>query len=123
MLCHCLASPVITVIKPNPLATSGGSSNNYGIPVGLSGVIVSCTVFGVPLPDVHWVTANGLPLPDHVTSITSSAGSHDLNHVTAQLEWRHGFSSSDTGGYNCVSTNPSGNTSQTVTLTIGMNTL
>ena len=123
MLCPCLASPVITVIEPNLPATSGGSSNSYAIPTGLSGRIVSCTVFGVPPPDVHWATANGLPLPDHVTSVVSSSGSHDPNHVTAHLEWGRGFSSSDTGDYNCVSTNSAGNISQTVTLTIGMNTL
>ena len=123
MLFPCLASPVVTAIEPNPPATSGGSSNTYAIPTGQSGVIVSCTVFGVPPPDVHWVMANGLPLPDHVTSVMSSSGSHDSNHVTAQLEWRRGFSNNDTGSYNCVSTNPAGKTSQNVTLTIGMNIL
>ena len=111
---------MITAIESNPPTTREGSSVSYVTPTGLSGVILSCTAFGVPLPDVQWVTAKGLALPDHVTSVMSSSGSHDLNHVTAQLEWERGFSGSDAGGYKCMATNSAGRISQNVTLAIGM---
>ena len=117
------ASPVITAIEPNSPTTRGGSSNSYVIPTGVSGVVLSCSVFGVPPPEVQWVTAKGLPLPDYVTSVMSLSGSHDLNHVTAQLKWGHGFNSSDAGGYSCVASSSAGNVSQPVTLTIGTNSL
>ena len=115
------ALPKITAIEPNAPTIRRGPNNDFVLPEGQLGTVLSCTAFGAPPPHIMWVTAEGMSLPDHVTSVTSSIESHDPNYVTAQLKWRRGFSASDVNSYKCVATNSIGNESLAVTLTTGTN--
>ena len=117
-----LAPPKITAIVPNAPTTRRGPNDDFVLPKGLLGTVLSCTAFGAPPPAIKWVRAEGTSLPNHVTSVTSPADSHDPNYVTAQLKWRRGFSTSDVSGYKCVATNSAGNESLAVTLATGTNT-
>ena len=80
------SSAVITSIEPNVPSTS------YIMALGQLENIISCTAFGIPLPNVNWVTAGRSRLPDHVTSIVSLSGSNNPNYVTTQLHLGCGFS-------------------------------
>ena len=114
----CIVPFSFTAITPRtPFITKIGSSSNFEVPLGYSGLVLTCTAEGWPMVTVEWFRGGESLISGSPAASQSDIGTRALV-VSARLVWLLEVSASDAGSYTCVASNEIQEESRTVTLRI-----